>query len=137
MTFSIDQALNILKQYSCLETKEINSPEDKEDLQKALMLIVKLSDRQNIGICADNQTQALIALTNYLNTFGYQFNQSSFNLDKDTEKPVYIKFNTLKESFFIDDYEGNYRGVLITIFSENIEQIIGTYGYLPLNLFSL
>ncbi|MGL5033413.1 MAG: DUF1824 family protein, partial [Microcystaceae cyanobacterium] len=51
------------------------------------------------------------------------------------EGPVYLKFNTKKMSHYLDTYDGSYRGVLISCQMED-DNLTGTYGYFPLNLFA-
>jgi DNA polymerase III delta prime subunit len=133
MNIDVNQALTILKQYSGIELKIINSQEEKETLQSALKLIVNLSDYQNLGICASTTKEAFDTLKNYLYAFGYSqdiaINSSLEN------KPVYLKFSTERMSYNLSDYQGEYRGVLITIFADFDDKIIGTYGHLPIDLF--
>lgn len=134
MNQDTNQALAILKQYSCIELKIVNSEEEKQTLQSALKLIVSLSDDQNFGICASTTTEALETLKNYLQALGYNEDiDTNFSLEN---KPVYLKFSTERMSYNLSDYQGEYRGVLITIFSDFDDKIIGTYGHLPLNLFN-
>ena len=38
-------------------------------------------------------------------------------------------------SYYLDDYIGKYRGVLVSCQSED-DKIVGTYGHFPLDLFS-
>ncbi|TVQ46110.1 MAG: DUF1824 family protein [Gloeocapsa sp. DLM2.Bin57] len=128
----IQQAVAILKQYSCTNIKPVETPEAKQELQQAILQVAKLSEYQNLGICADNLQQGLDALANYLQALGYNFPLPS--LDKKSLTPVYLKFNTKKQNFYLDDYDGDYRGVLISYQGEDLD-IMGTYGYFPLDLF--
>jgi len=48
---------------------------------------------------------------------------------------VYIKYNTQRQASYLDSYTGTYRGVLVSCQSEN-DQLVGTYGHFPLDLFS-
>lgn len=127
------KALSLLKTYSCREIKTIKSETEKQELESSIKLIVSLSDDQNFGICASNSTEALNTLKNYLQALGYDHKiEIEENLDK---KPVYLKYSTERQSYQIIDYSGTYRGVLITIFADFNEEIVGTYGHFPLNLF--
>lgn len=130
---TVEEALKILKGYSCIEIKTAESEEEKERLRQALLLIVSLSNSENLGVCADNAEQGFAALSSYLKALGYQttFDKNSIPVNKD---PVYIKFNTYKMSHFIDSYQGNYRGILVSCQSDD-DNIVGTYGHLPLDLF--
>lgn len=134
MTQNIDQALKILKEFSCIDIKLIESEAQKQQLQQALKLIVSLSDDQNFGICASSTSEVFNSLKEYLQALGYSENiKANFPIEN---KPVYLKFSTERKSYNINDYQGKYRGVLITIFADFNDKIIGTYGYLPLDLFS-
>lgn len=131
---TIDQALNLLKQYSCIETKNINSEAEKTELQEALLLVIKESDSYNLGICANNSPEAINTLNSYLKAFGQEFNSDSSSVT-DMNETVYLKFKILDKSYYIDSYQGDYRGVLVSCQSEN-DQLIGTYGHFPLDLFN-
>ncbi|WPF89103.1 DUF1824 family protein [Cyanobacterium aponinum UTEX 3222] len=134
MNEKIKQALSLLKSYSCLQLKTIKSEQEKQELESSIKLIVSLSDNQNFGICASNSHEAFNTLKNYLKALGYKEN---IDTEKVTEnKPVYLKFSTERKSYHLSDYSGDYRGVLITIFADFNEEIIGTYGHFPLNLFN-
>jgi len=131
---TVEQAEKILKEYSCTDIKPVESDSEKALLRQALKLIVDLADYLNFGICAESTEQGFMALQNYLTGLGY-------NVSLDTQKnpgisgSVYIKFNTNKQSFYLDSYTGNYRGVLVSCQSSTQEYISGTYGHLPLDLF--
>lgn len=128
------EARKILTQYSCTKTKTPTSPLEKAQLQSALLCITQESDWENLGVCADNTQQGLKALENYLLAMGYEPNFDQQSLQQ-LREPVYIKFNTSKMSYFQDAYTGEYRGVLVSCQSEE-DSIAGTYGHLPLGLFS-
>lgn len=129
-----EKDLYLLKSYSCTELKTVKSEAEKQELESTIKLIVSLSDDQNFGICASSENEAINTLKNYLQAFGYN---SNIEIEKTLEdKPVYLKFSTERKSYHLSDYSGNYRGVLITIFADMNEEIIGTYGHFPLNLFS-
>lgn len=130
---SISEARKILEEYSCTQTKIAESSAEKQRLREALLLITKESDWENVGVCAENTQQAVTALTSYLKALGYSPNLDSSTIPNE-QQPVYIKFNTSKMSCFQDSYTGDYRGVLVSCQSED-DNIAGTYGHLPLNLF--
>lgn len=131
---TIEQALNLLKQYSCIETKNINSEADKTELQQALLLVIKESDSYNLGICADNTQEAINTLTSYLKAFGHDFIPDSQSVT-DLNETVYLKFKIIDKSYYLDTYSGDYRGVLVSCQAEN-DKITGTYGHFPLDLFN-
>ncbi len=129
------EAINLLKEFSCIEQKFINSELEKQQLSQAVKLISDLADCQNFGICADNIDTAINTLKNYLQATGYQH---EVKLDKEAiveKDPVYLKFRTETMSSILSNYQGEYRGVLISIFASYNQEIEGTYGYLPLDLF--
>jgi len=132
-SMTVEQALAILKSYSCLEVKLVQSEADKKELQTAIKRIVDLSEYENLGICADSLELAFESLSNYLKALGYENALDIASLSPQ-EKAVYLKFNTQKKSHYLDSYDGDYRGVLIACQSED-DNIAGTYGYFPLDLF--
>ena len=76
---------------------------------------------------------AFEGLSNYLKALGYENALDIASLSPQ-ENAVYLKFNTQKNSHYLDSYDGDYRGVLISCQSED-DNISGTYGYFPLDLF--
>lgn len=133
-SLTVEKAEKILKEYSCTDIKLVELDSEKALLRQALQLIVDLADYVNFGICAETTEQGFKALQEYLNGLGYNV---SLDTQKTTEIPgsVYIKFNTNKQSYYLDSYTGNYRGVLVSCQSSAREDISGTYGHLPLDLF--
>ncbi|MEB3308701.1 MAG: DUF1824 family protein [Snowella sp.] len=130
---TVYQSLKLLKSYSCLEPKLVHSEAEKVELQQAIKQIVSLSEYENLGICADSSEIARQALNQYLNALGYEA-QLDQNALPSQENPIYLKFNTQRMSHYLDGYDGQYRGVLISCQSED-DNITGTYGYFPLDLF--
>ena len=146
---TLNKALKLVRSYDCAQVKSSESIVDLEELRNSLISIAKLSPSINLGICADNFQQGFAALTSYLEAFGYQHArgisclQSSIsahqnNLEQDkanqSYEPVYLKFSTQKMSYYSSEYTGEYRGVLVSVQSED-DLIAGTYGHFPLNLF--
>lgn len=133
-SLTVEKAEKILKEYSCTDIKLVESDSEKALLRQALQLIVDLADYVNFGICAETTEQGFKVLQQYLNGLSYNV---SLDTQKTTEIPgsVYIKFNTNKQSYYLDSYTGNYRGVLVSCQSSAREDISGTYGHLPLDLF--
>ncbi|ACK67393.1 Domain of unknown function DUF1824 [Rippkaea orientalis PCC 8801] len=130
---TVDEAIKILKSYSCVQIKVMRFELDKEVLRQAIKLITGLSDHENFGICADNLQQGLQALRSYLKALNYNFelNKNPFPSE---DTAVYIKFNTQTQKYYLDSYQGTYRGVLISCQSED-DSLVGTYGHFPLDLF--
>ncbi|NJL82268.1 MAG: DUF1824 family protein [Chloroflexaceae bacterium] len=131
---SLDEAVNILKQYNCIVVKNPSSWEEKKRLQKALLLVSKASNCENLGICADNAAQGYATLAEYLQALGYDIDLENLDIS-DENSPVYIKFNGKTMSYYLDDYTGSYRGVLVFYQSDD-PKVVGTYGHFPINLFS-
>lgn len=131
---TVEEAQKILENYSCIDTKSVDSEAEKNLLRQALLLFISKSDYQNLGICADSAAEGFLALESYLNALGYE---AAINRADNTSfvGSVYIKFNTQRESYYLDSYTGKYRGVLVSCQSSQNESINGTYGHLPLDLF--
>jgi len=130
---TLDKALKIVKSYDCGKPTDTSSSIEPEELRNSLLLVTSLSDSQNLGICASDFQQGFVALTSYLQAFGYQINLEQDNVSQSSE-PVYLKFSTQKMSYYSKGYTGEYRGVLVSYQSED-DLIAGTYGHFPLNLF--
>lgn len=133
-SLNVEEALSILREYSCIQIKPVNSEAEKQKLRQALLLINGLSDYENLGICADNSHQGYGVLTSYLQGLGYEIKLDS-NSFSTSDSPVYIKYNSQKMSHFLDSYTGTYRGVIVSCQSED-DNIVGTYGHFPLDLFN-
>ena len=126
-------AQKVLKDFS-LDTL-VESAAEKALVRQALLVIADLSDYQNLGVCADTAEQGFSALASYLEALGYKV-----TLDRaltSVAGAVYLKFNTKRESYYLDSYTGQYRGVLVSCQSSDYEEINGTYGHFPLDLFAV
>ena len=134
-SLTIEEAVKFLRRYGCDPSLQNKGSQDNHLLRQALLLVIKESEWENLGVCADNPQQGLAALKGYLAAFGYQESFSGNIPEHLATESVYIKLNTQKMSYYIDAYSGDYRGVLVAIQGED-ERIIGTYGYFPLDLFS-
>jgi Domain of unknown function (DUF1824) len=130
---TIPEAQKILNAFSCTQIKNVESETEKQQLRRALILFAELSERENLGVCADNAAQGFAALESYLKAMGYDVTFQEVDL-ADAPAPIYIKFNTQKLSHYFDSYIGDYRGVLVSCQSED-DEINGTYGHFPLDLF--
>ncbi len=131
---TVEEAQKILGNFSCMDTKSVDSESEKALIRQALLLITSESDYQNLGICADSAAQGFLALETYLHALGYKTNLDRSDITSFVGS-VYIKFNTHSESYYLDSYTGKYRGVLVSCQSSQDESINGTYGHLPLDLF--
>ena len=131
-------AVKFLKIFSCTEPTPNLEPSQAQKLRTTLLLVTQEAEWENIGICADNLTQAITALQSYLQALGYKHNLDH-QVKEQTEikptEPVYIKFNTQKMSLYADSYTGNSRGVLVATQGAE-ESALGTFGYFPLDLFA-
>jgi len=133
MSLPLEATLKLLRSYSCVTPKTV-TPEEKLPLQEAIVEVVKRSEGLgiNFGICADTTAQALQALCNYLKGLGYTIELG--NIPEDSLPGVtYLKYNLQRQAFYVDEYTGTYRGVLISC--QGDEDLSGTYGYFPLDLF--
>ncbi len=117
-----------------MDTKSVDSESEKDLIRQALLLLTSKCDYQNLGICADSTAQGFLALETYLRALGYEATLERADISS-LVGPVYIKFNTQRESCYLDSYTGKYRGVLVSCQSSQDESINGTYGHLPLELF--
>jgi hypothetical protein len=131
---TVEKAQQILKDFTCLDIKSVASAIEKQELREAVLLVADRSDYQMLGVCATSTEEGFLALETYLKALGYQPVFDS-NAVASVMGSVYIKFNTLKGSYYIDSYTGNYRGVLMSCQSAAEGGVSGTYGHLPLDLF--
>lgn len=136
-SLSIETARNILEQFTCLEIQSQNGLKDLDKTRQALLLFVHRSEDQMIGICADSITEAFAALADYLTAFGYEIDLNPNAVDSvdSIEAGVYLKFNTRNNFYYASAYREQYRGVLVCCQSSDEEDINGTYGHFPLDLF--
>ncbi|NET44925.1 DUF1824 family protein [Okeania sp. SIO2B3] len=133
---TIAQAEKILHKFTCQNIKLVESPEEKAITQAAILLLANLSDYQMLGICAESTTEALSALESYLGALGYNTTLIDDSNCRKIEGSIYIKFNGIKESYHLESYTGEYRGVLVSCQSAEDTGVNGTYGHLPLDLFT-
>ena len=125
-------SLALLKDYSRIEIRIPQNPSERAELRQAIAWICDQSEAENLGICADDQALAILTLSQYLNALGY--GDAIATQEAAVEGPVYLKCNTQSLRFYVDSYEGDYRGVLMACQTED-EALSGTYGYFPLDLF--
>jgi Domain of unknown function (DUF1824) len=131
---TVEKAQQILKDFTCLDMQSVASSLEKQALREAMLLVASLSDYQMLGVCASSTNEGFLALETYLKALGYQpvFEPNAVS---SVTGSVYIKFNTLKGSYYVDGYPGTYRGVLVSCQSAEEGGFSGTYGHLPLDLF--
>jgi hypothetical protein len=122
-----------LTRFSCLEVPPPLTEPEQQAIQSALLWFSELAEYETLGICADTLAQGKAATEAYVSRLSQPINLEL----PDRVGAVYIKFNTLKGAWYLDDYPGPSRGVLITYHTSDpeLEAIIGTYGPFPLDLF--
>jgi Domain of unknown function (DUF1824) len=138
MNLAAAQAL--LEAYNCLEPvtfgsavpEEIATADQQVELRQALQTVVEKCDRQIFGVCADTLTAGVTALESYLQALGQR---ADLQFDP-LAGPIYLKFNPSTGRCYRDAYTGPHRGVLVSCQSDFEDGVNGTYGHLPLDLFS-
>ncbi len=118
---------------SLVETPPTLSAEQRQAICSALLWLNDISEYQTLGICADTLAAAEAALKGYVAALS-----QPVQIDiPDQIGAVYLKFNTLKNAWYLDGYSGKSRGVLVTYHTSEPElaEVNGTYGPFPLDLF--
>ncbi|MBE9060613.1 DUF1824 family protein [cf. Phormidesmis sp. LEGE 11477] len=105
----------------------------RQAIRADLLWLNEISEYQTLGICAGTIAAAEAALKGYVAALSQPINVDL----PDQTGAVFLKFNTLKNAWYVDDYIGSARGVLITYHTSEPElaEVNGTYGYFPLDLF--
>lgn len=122
-----------LAQFSCLLVPPQLSQAQKQDLINALLWFSDLADYETLGICTDTLTAGKAATESYVAKLARPINLEL----PDRTGAIYLKFNTLKGAWYLDDYSGPNRGVLVSFHSSEpkYDLVNGTYGPFPLDLF--
>ncbi|MBE9139632.1 DUF1824 family protein [Nodosilinea sp. LEGE 07088] len=123
-----------LNQFSCLTTPPALSNAEAEQVRTDIRDFNEWSDYQTLGICAATLAAGQQALESFLAALGV-----TVSLDlPPREGAIFLKFNTLKGAWYLDDYSGQSRGVLITFHTSEPEfaEVSGTYGPFSFDLFS-
>ena len=109
------------------------SQQQRQAVREDLLWLNEMSEYQTLGICADSLAEAETALKGYVAALSQPI-RVDFPVQSGA---VYLKFNTLKNAWYLDSYSGNARGVLVTYHTSELAlaDVNGTYGYLPLDLF--
>ncbi|MGC1310155.1 MAG: DUF1824 family protein [Phormidesmis sp.] len=109
------------------------SDEQRQAVRSALLWLNELSEYQTLGICAGSLADAEAALKGYVAALSQPIN---VDIPEQTGA-VFLKFNTLKNAWYLDGYSGDSRGVLVTYHTSEpeLDKVNGTYGPFPLNLF--
>jgi Domain of unknown function (DUF1824) len=121
-----------------IEISLLHKPAELSDAQKqvvreALLWLNDMSEYQTLGICASDLASARTALKGYVAALS-----EPINVDiPEQAGAVFLKFNTLKNAWYLDGYSGDSRGVLVTYHTSEpeLDNVNGTYGPFPLDLF--
>lgn len=122
-----------LAQFSCLTTPPQLSAPQKQDLINALLWFSDMADYETLGTCTDTLAAGKAATEAYVGKLA-----RPITLDlPPRDGAIYLKFNTLKGAWYLDDYVGPNRGVLVSFHTSEPEYdlVNGTYGPFPLDLF--
>lgn len=122
-----------LAPYSSLQVPPTLSETEQQSLRDAILWFSELAEYETLGICAATLAEGVAATESYVAQLSREI-----KLDlPDREGAVYIKFNTLKGAWYLDDYPGASRGVLISYHTSEseLDAMTGTYGPFPLDLF--
>lgn len=131
---AITHARQRLSQFSRLTVPPRLSATEADQVRADIRNFNEWSDYQTLGICAVTLAEGQQALESFLVALGV-----TANLDiPPREGSIYLKFNTLKGAWYLDDYSGQSRGVLITFHTSEPElaELAGTYGPFPFDLFA-
>ncbi|MEL7351695.1 MAG: DUF1824 family protein [Cyanobacteria bacterium P01_A01_bin.116] len=106
----------------------------KQPVREALLWLNEISEYQTLGICADTLAAAETSLKGYVAALSEPI---QVDLPSEQEGAVFLKFNTLKNAWYLDGYSGESRGVLVTYHTSEpeLDDVNGTYGPFPLDLF--
>jgi Domain of unknown function (DUF1824) len=126
-----DQALRKLQDLGAAA-----STEQRESIRKCLQVLTEAADYHTIGMCADDQTVGLTALHSYAKYFGYDITADFVTALPAINGSVYLKFNPRSNRLYIDTYQGDYRGGLVSFQSDLADGYNGTHGHFPLDLFN-
>lgn len=123
-----------LAQFSCLHVPPQLDESERQSIREALLWFSELADYETIGVCAASLEEGKHALEQYVEVFA-----RPIKLDLPShEGAVFLKFNTERGAWYLDDYTGASRGVLVSYHSGEPEMdgLVGTYGPFPLDLFA-
>lgn len=122
-----------LAQFSCLAAPPKLSKLQKQSLIDALLWFSDLADYETLGICTDTLAAGKAATEAYVRKLARPITLEL----PERDGAVYLKFNTLKGAWYLDDYVGPNRGVLVSFHTNEpqYDLVNGTYGPFPLDLF--
>lgn len=122
-----------LIQLSLQTQPETLTESQQKAIREALLWLNENSEYQTLGVCANSLSQAESALKSYVAAISHPIQVDI----PERAGAVFLKFNTLKNAWYVDSYSGNSRGVLVTYHTSEPEEddVNGTYGPFPLDLF--
>ncbi|MGD1866696.1 MAG: DUF1824 family protein [Phormidesmis sp.] len=122
-----------LIEISLIHTPAELSDEQKQTIREHLLWLNEQSEYQTLGICASTLSEAEAALKSYVGALSQPIQVDIPPQDG----AVFLKFNTLKNAWYLDGYTGDSRGVLVTYHTSEpeMDEVNGTYGPFPLDLF--
>jgi len=126
-----------LIQISLVHTPSELTEAQKQEVRDSLLWLNEQSEYQTLGICADSLSDAETALKGYVGALSQPIQVDLPYNGPQKTGAVYLKFNTLKNAWYLDSYNGDSRGVLVTYHATEpeLDEVNGTYGPFPLNLF--
>jgi Domain of unknown function (DUF1824) len=126
------QAIALLHRFTCLEKDPVRTVPNREEIYRALTVVLEASEYQMLGVCAPDFGTGMQALGQYLAALGYD------GLPEIAEicGPCYIKYNGKTRSGYVTQYDDGYRGVLIACQSSYDGEVNETFGHFPLDLFN-
>ncbi len=109
------------------------SDSQAQAIRSALLWLNDISEYQTLGVCAGSLADAEAAVKGYVAALSQPINVDIPAQDG----AVFLKFNTLKNAWYVDGYSGDSRGVLVTYHTSEpeLDDVNGTYGPFPLDLF--
>jgi hypothetical protein len=130
-SLTVADAERILWELSDLEP---DSPdlEQRQQICEALDYLTKQSSYHIFGICADRTETALKAMGEYAHHFRYALPEPELPI---IDNGIYLKYNPRTRRYHTDNYQGQYRGVLISFHTDFTDGYSGTHGHFPLDLF--
>jgi hypothetical protein len=136
-TFTPETAQAFLKPFACVEADAPWSDQQYPPIRAALMALTQVSDYATLGVCADHWEEGMKSLRSYLEGLGYSGPVDGPHVlqEGQPQASCYLKYNTRRQTLYLEPYGRKYRGVLVCFQSDYANGFVGTYGHFPLNLF--
>jgi hypothetical protein len=126
------QAQAVLAPFNCLDTKQIETLEEKAAVRQAVLQLASVTETHMFGILCGDWDGAIAALNSYAAAFGYE---PPAVANPGNDDAIYIKFNPRSGLCYASPYPEQHRGVLIAFQSDFEDGINEMCGHLPLDLF--